>query len=72
MSYLFRSPCSAPQERSDAMLAWVKAHCAMLAWAKAHCASYITNMAIQGADGYHYHWYFGDEQDLLIFALKWS
>ena len=62
MSYLFRSPCSAPQERSDTMLDW----------AKTHCASYITNTAIQGADGYHYHWYFGDEQDLLIFALKWS
>jgi len=42
-------------------------------WAKAHCPSYITNDAYR--DDYRmwgYRFYFNDEKDALLFALKWK
>ena len=43
-----------------------------LEWAKKNCPSYITNDAVQKNGDYYYRFYFGREQDLLIFSLKWS
>jgi hypothetical protein len=52
-----------------------------LAWAKEHCPSYITNEAgpakIKSVPGGWVNdssivYYFGNEQDALIFTLKWS
>ena len=53
-----------------------------LDWAKAHCPSYITNrgtiMSAYGCAGQPpqgasiwYEFYFGDEQDAMMFKLKW-
>ena len=42
-----------------------------LAWAKKHCPSYITNDAVQKNGEYYYRFYFGKEQDQIIFALRW-
>ena len=44
----------------------------MMVWAKTHCASYITVAASRVADNWYYHWDFGDEQDLLMFTLRWA
>jgi hypothetical protein len=47
-----------------------------LAWAKFHCPSYITNegpvdlFKIPGE--YNIAYYFGDERDATLFALRWS
>jgi hypothetical protein len=53
-----------------------------LAWAKEHCPSYITNKASNTTRLKHVSggwinascivYYFGNEQDALIFTLKWS
>lgn len=43
-----------------------------LEWAKQHCPSYITNDAVQKAGNYYYRFYFGQEHDRLMFALKWT
>jgi hypothetical protein len=55
---------------------------APLVWAKEHCPSYITNKASNTtrlklvAGGWvndsSIVYYFGNEQDALIFTLKWS
>lgn len=51
-----------------------------LEWAKEHCPSYITNkadtMRIKPVPGGwirddHIVYYFGDEQDAVMFSLKW-
>ena len=44
----------------------------LLEWAKQHCPSYITNDAVQKGGEYHYRFYFGDEQDRVMFLLRWS
>lgn len=47
-----------------------------LTWAKENCSSYITNDLHQ--DGYNTYdhtkidYFFADEKDALMFALKWS
>lgn len=43
-----------------------------LTWAKKHCPSYITNDAIQKQGQYYYRFYFGKEQDQIMFTLRWS
>jgi hypothetical protein len=52
-----------------------------LRWAHEHCESYITNVAnpagLKSAPGgwiadYCIVYYFGDENDAALFALKWS
>ena len=53
-----------------------------LAWAKEYCSSYITNKAsnttrlkpVSGgwANDSSIVYYFSDEQDAVMFALKWS
>ena len=43
-----------------------------LRWAKKNCPSYITNDAVQKQGQYYYRFYFGHEQDQLMFALKWA
>lgn len=55
---------------------------AALAWAKEHCPSYITNKASnttrlkQVAGGwinaYCIVYYFGNEQDVIMFKLRWT
>jgi hypothetical protein len=45
---------------------------APLGWAKRNCPSYITNNAVQKNGDYYYRFYFGDEQDQLLFLLKWT
>lgn len=42
-----------------------------LTWAKANCPSYITVDAVRKSDGYYYRFYFGEEQDIIFFKLKW-
>lgn len=42
-----------------------------LNWAKIHCPSYITNDAIQKQGQYYYRFYFGKEQDQIVFTLRW-
>lgn len=42
-----------------------------LNWAKKNCPSYITNDAVQKNGEYYYRFYFGKEQDQIIFALRW-
>ena len=46
-----------------------------LDWAKKHCASYITNDAHQSGyniyDNSKIDYFFGDDYDATIFALKW-
>ena len=42
-----------------------------LAWAKNYCKSYITNDAVQKDGVYYYRFYFSDEQDIVMFTLKW-
>lgn len=41
-------------------------------WAKKNCPSYITNDAVQKNGEYYYRFYFGKEQDQIIFALRWA
>lgn len=43
-----------------------------LKWAKQHCPSYITNDAVQRDGDYYYRFYFGQEQDRVMFLLRWS
>jgi len=47
-----------------------------LDWAKEHCASYITNDCHIDESGRAridlVDYYFGDEQDAVLFALRWS
>ena len=43
-----------------------------LLWAKKNCPSYITNDAVQKQGEYYYRFYFGNEQDQLMFLLRWS
>jgi len=45
---------------------------APMGWAKRNCPSYITNNAVQKNGDYYYRFYFGDEQDQLLFQLKWA
>ena len=49
-----------------------------LIWAKTNCRSYITNQGIPRSDQDR-HWaagsieyFFADEKDAMMFALKWS
>ena len=42
-----------------------------LEWAKKNCPSYITNDAVQKQGEYYYRFFFGNEQDQIIFALRW-
>lgn len=42
-----------------------------LIWAKKHCASYITNNSGPGSDTHNIHYYFSDEKDAILFALRW-
>jgi hypothetical protein len=42
-----------------------------LQWAKRNCPSYITNDAVQKQGEYYYRFYFGREQDQIVFALRW-
>lgn len=42
-----------------------------LQWAKRNCPSYITNDAVQKQGEYYYRFFFGREQDQIIFALRW-
>ena len=42
-----------------------------LHWAKKNCPSYITNDAVQRQGQYYYRFYFGREQDQIVFALRW-
>jgi hypothetical protein len=43
-----------------------------LHWAKQNCPSYITNDAVQKQGEYYYRFYFGREQDQIMFSLRWS
>lgn len=62
MSYIFYSPISRTFEEIDEMLAW----------AKTHCTSYITNDSEKRSGDWYYRFYFGEEQDLSLFTLRWS
>lgn len=42
-----------------------------LEWAKKNCASYITNDAVQRGGEYYYRFYFGNDKDRVLFALRW-
>ena len=49
-----------------------------LEWAREHCPSYITNQSRPGT-GTTFHnrqydivYYFGEERDAVLFALKWA
>ena len=42
-----------------------------LTWAKKNCPSYITNDAVQKNGEFYYRFYFSQEQDLMMFTLKW-
>lgn len=43
-----------------------------LIWAKNNCPSYITNDAIQKNGVYYYRFFFGREQDQVMFMLRWA
>jgi hypothetical protein len=43
-----------------------------LAWVKENCSSYITNDLHQDEYDTYVHYFFGDEKDALMFALRWS
>lgn len=48
-----------------------------LDWAKKNCPSYITNRAPERGhndtyNNYKINYYFGDEKEALMFALRWS
>ncbi len=43
-----------------------------LEWALANCASYITNSGFMDKDQINYVYYFSEEKDAAIFALRWS
>lgn len=43
-----------------------------LQWAKKNCPSYITNDAVQKQGVYYYRFYFSQERDQIMFALKWA
>ena len=43
-----------------------------LQWAKKNCPSYITNDAVQKNGEYYYRFFFSQERDQIIFALRWS
>lgn len=43
-----------------------------LEWAKKHCPSYITNDAVQIGGDYYYRFYFGNDKDRVLFALRWA
>lgn len=43
-----------------------------LEWAKKNCPSYITQDAVQRNGNYYYRFFFRDERDLILFALRWS
>jgi len=42
-----------------------------LRWAKQNCPSYITNDGVIIDGQYHYRFYFGREQDQIMFSLRW-
>ena len=49
----------------------------VMAWVFKHCPSYITNDTIATSDSagdlvYYYRFYFGDENDLFLFNLRWT
>ena len=49
----------------------------VMAWVFKHCPSYITNDTIvindsAGDPVYYYRFYFGDENDLFLFNLRWG
>lgn len=43
-----------------------------LHWVKTHCPSYITNDVVQIQAQYFYRFYFGKEQDQIMFTLRWA
>lgn len=43
-----------------------------LEWAKANCPSYITNDAVQISGRYYYRFFFSDDRDKVLFALRWA
>lgn len=62
MSYIFYIPVRQLEHTEE-----------MLRWAIVNCPSYITNDAVKkGRDDWYYRFYFGQEKDYLLFALKWS
>lgn len=42
-----------------------------LVWAKRNCPSYITNDAVQKEGVYYYRFYFSNDRDQALFALRW-
>ena len=63
MSHIFYISVRQPFERIEEMLTW----------ARVNCPSYITNDAVKkDRDDWYYRFYFGQEKDYLLFALKWS
>ena len=42
-----------------------------VSWVKKHCPSYITNEAVKKKGIYYYRFYFSEEKDQMMFALRW-
>jgi len=42
-----------------------------LTWAKRNCPGYITNDAVQKDGVYYYRFYFSNDRDQALFALRW-
>lgn len=42
-----------------------------LAWAKKNCPSYITNSSASNKDEWQILYYFAQEEDAAMFALRW-
>lgn len=43
-----------------------------LMWAKKNCSSYITNNSSLESDTYYIHYFFSEEKDAILFALRWK
>lgn len=43
-----------------------------LEWVKKNCPSYITNTVVQKHDENYYRYYFYNDRDRMMFALKWT
>lgn len=62
MSHIFYSTARRPYAHTEKMAVW----------AKERCPSYITVDAERREDDWYYRFYFDDERDYLMFALRWS
>lgn len=70
MSYVFQTSTNPDSSLVDSMLKW----------AKNHCKSYITCDSLIDLEipdnryqyGYRYKFYFSDEQDYVMFNIKWA